>query len=215
MTNTPNRTGLYHDRGLLQPLKRDEPHYNQDLHHSGSLPVMPSRTVRRRRRREAIRAVADDPTWVATQATLPSLVVALKTKYPTAVIVTNPLGHPPSSLCTVEFRKTVFTGGSSIMTISKGMTWRQINRAVVKKRDSVPCDRICDICCEERSANDVNVSCNHCANDFCVECYIGLFRSGNGIIKCPYCRNEFGQLFPPHMIEPAVRLIRLRATRRI
>jgi hypothetical protein len=172
--------------------------------------IMPSKNktkqMRRRWKRqlkEGVRNIKHNHEWVATPASLPHLVFALVSEYPTAVVTPNPPGHLKDSLCTVAFRRT-----RSIMTVTCGMSWKQITRAVEKKRDFVPGPRCCGICCEERSGPASNVSCNRCANSFCGECYIGLFRTGRGIIRCPFCRDEFGFLMSPQDVERGVRMIR-------
>ena len=48
----------------------------------------------------------------------------------------------------------------------------------------------CQICLEIN--NICNCRCNRCGEAYCPSCYIDLFKSGKGVIKCPFCRFEIG-----------------------
>jgi len=98
--------------------------------------------------------------------------------------------------------------GTAVMSIQNGMTWYQIKRAISDKQNYVKNQsRPCDICCEEDSIS--KVSCNFCSNRYCNECYIKLYVSGKGIIKCPFCRHSYGHRVPQNMIKFGVMQIRL------
>lgn len=95
------------------------------------------------------------------------------------------------------------------ITILPCNTWKEVQRHVNKKINydhDHPGD--CDICCNKISKN---VSCNKCSNNWCINCYINLFRSGKGVIICPCCRFSIGNRFPNHMIEHGVAEIKMKA----
>jgi len=65
--------------------------------------------------------------------------------------------------------------------------------------------RDCLICCNPVVSS---ISCNECCNTWCDDCYINLFRSNQGIIKCPFCKDEYGNYCPPFMMEICIEEIR-------
>lgn len=66
----------------------------------------------------------------------------------------------------------------------------------------------CQICCETSKSI---VHCRECLNKYCSECYINLYRTGEGIMVCPFCRYTFGDYCPnPDLIELAIKQIRYK-----
>ena len=50
----------------------------------------------------------------------------------------------------------------------------------------------CGICLEE--VFSYCCVCSKCDGSYCQMCFIRIFYTNSGIIKCPYCRNEFGRI---------------------
>jgi hypothetical protein len=91
------------------------------------------------------------------------------------------------------------------MTILEENTWDEIKRHIDAKLSNEKSNE-CSIC----STNVIikrRVSCTKCASDWCIDCYINIFRTKKGIIKCPFCRFTYGNQFPDYMIEIGVQQI--------
>lgn len=86
--------------------------------------------------------------------------------------------------------------------------WNIVKRQISKAYETINSDKtklICQICMED----DIKlVGCNMCAENFCVECYINIFKEGKGIVRCPFCRNEYGYLQSEDMISKSIKIIR-------
>ena len=99
----------------------------------------------------------------------------------------------------------IFTNKKAIMTVLQSNTWDEIKRHIDVKMSNKQNDE-CSIC----STNEIQkrrVTCTKCASDWCVNCYIIIFRTNKGIIKCPFCRFAYGKEFPEHMVEIGVQQI--------
>ena len=99
----------------------------------------------------------------------------------------------------------IFTNKKAIMTVIESNTWDEIKRHIDAKI-SIERNDECSIC----STTDIQksrVTCTKCASEWCVNCYVSIFRTNKGIIKCPFCRFMYGQEFPEHMIEIGVQRI--------
>jgi len=99
----------------------------------------------------------------------------------------------------------IFTNKKAIMTILESNTWDEIKRHIDAKMSDEENDE-CSICFTNE-VQERRVTCTKCASDWCVNCYISIFRTNKGIIKCPFCRFAYGQEFPEHMIEICVQQI--------
>jgi hypothetical protein len=100
----------------------------------------------------------------------------------------------------------IFTDKKSMMTVLKENTWDEIKRHI----DSKLCNKLsneCSICFTSEQLLKRRVSCPKCAMDWCIDCYIQIFRKNEGVIKCPFCRYTYGHKFPKHMIEIGVQQI--------
>lgn len=86
---------------------------------------------------------------------------------------------------------------TSTITILEENTWDDIKRNIDSKL-STPNNFDCSICC----LNNIKkkVSCNKCSNYWCIPCYAEIYKTNNGIIKCPYCRFEFGEKIDNNLI---------------
>lgn len=91
------------------------------------------------------------------------------------------------------------------VTILPDNNWKEIKRNICKKLSKDYKDNQCCICFDNIKKN---VSCNKCSNGWCGNCYISLFRSGKGIIKCPHCRFTFGINVPESMMETCINEIK-------
>ena len=100
----------------------------------------------------------------------------------------------------------IFTNKKAIMTVLESNTWDEIKRHIDAKMSNEKNDE-CSICSSREMIQIRRVSCPKCACDWCVDCYINIFRTNKGIIKCPFCRYSYGRQFPDHMVEMGVREI--------
>lgn len=92
-----------------------------------------------------------------------------------------------------------------IITISPSVKWNDLKKHIDKRLSNK--ETICSICeCEIKR----KIACTECYNIWCLECYINLFRSGQGIIKCPYCRYEYGIKMSKQMVELGILEIRMK-----
>lgn len=94
-----------------------------------------------------------------------------------------------------ELKKTV--------TILKIYKWKEAKRILDKKMNSDDKNE-CEICYTQMIEN--KVSCPKCANYYCGECYINIYRENKGIIICPFCRWKYG--YKPSNIEEGINDIR-------
>ena len=99
----------------------------------------------------------------------------------------------------------VFTERKAILSILKENTWENIKRNIDNKMSNIkPVE--CSICLSKK-VQKRKVSCPKCSFDTCAGCYINIFRTNKGIIKCPFCRYTHGNEFPDEMIEIGVQEI--------
>lgn len=99
----------------------------------------------------------------------------------------------------------VFENKNAIMTILKSNTWNEIKRHIDEKMSNNK-KKECSICYSAKIKKR-RVTCPKCSSDWCVECYVSIFKTNKGIIKCPFCRFTYGQEFPDYMIEIKVKQI--------
>lgn len=84
--------------------------------------------------------------------------------------------------------------------------WKHLKKGIELKINNEYTKAPCSICYEDIK---INISCDSCHNNWCSECYIELFKTGEGIIKCPWCRHTIGtRIESPVLIELGVREIR-------
>lgn len=99
----------------------------------------------------------------------------------------------------------IFTNKKAIMTILDCNTWDEIKRHIDAKMSNERNDE-CSIC-STKEMQKRRVTCTKCASEWCIDCYISIFRTNKGIIKCPFCRFAYGQEFPEYMVEFGVQQI--------
>ena len=96
------------------------------------------------------------------------------------------------------------------ITILPNASWKEIEHNIKIKLNKIKNTKIinCIIC-----FNDVNkyTSCNKCGNHWCILCYVEIFKKGNGIITCPFCRYSFGIYTPNNMIDICVQEIKIKS----
>jgi hypothetical protein len=97
----------------------------------------------------------------------------------------------------------IFTNKKAIMTVLESNTWDEVKRHIDAKMSNEK-NGECSICSEIQKRR---VTCTKCASDWCVNCYISIFRTNKGIIKCPFCRFAYGEEFPECMVEIGVQQI--------
>jgi hypothetical protein len=98
----------------------------------------------------------------------------------------------------------IFTD-KAIITILECNIWDEIKRHIYAKMRSERQDE-CFICSNE-IIQKCRISCPKCASYWCLDCYISIFRTNKGVIKCPFCRFTYGQKFPDYMIEMGIKEI--------
>ena len=95
-------------------------------------------------------------------------------------------------------------------TIYDDTKWKDIKLHIDK---FLKIDYTCNICFNDykKIKNNINkTTCPKCSEPYCVDCYINIFRSNKGIIKCPFCSFEYGSEFPEFMIEAGIEEIKKR-----
>jgi hypothetical protein len=115
----------------------------------------------------------------------------------------------------ISFRKHPHTGNVEVVfhSINAVITildtnWDEIKRHIDAKFNMNK-DISCSICLEDMKSK--RVSCSKCANYWCIPCYINIFKTNRGIIKCPYCRFEYGQLHSDEALELGIQEILIKA----
>lgn len=103
--------------------------------------------------------------------------------------------------------KVFFTIKRVMISIDEDNTWDEIKRHIdVKLSDKK--DKDCSICDTTFVGKIGRVTCNKCSGEYCTNCYINIFRTGKGIMPCPFCRHSIGVEHPDDLIEPAIERIR-------
>ena len=103
---------------------------------------------------------------------------------------------------------------NTIMYIHPNSTWLEIKNNLDKISNSTPLvDKFCTVCFDKiykssKCDKYKIVSCTSCKNNYCLECYINLFRKGQGIIICTMCNFIHGKSAPSFLIEASVEEIR-------
>lgn len=99
----------------------------------------------------------------------------------------------------------IFTTKKAIMTILDCNTWDEIKRHIDIKMSNERNDE-CSIC-STMEIQKRRITCTKCASEWCINCYISIFKTNNGIIKCPFCRFSYGEEYPEYMVEIGVQQI--------
>jgi hypothetical protein len=105
-----------------------------------------------------------------------------------------------------NFLKVRFTSKTNYcvnVTIMDDDTWDEIKRRI-DIRLNYKREKDCSICFNSFENTIKVVFCYKCSKVYCTDCYINIFRMNMGIIKCPFCRFEFGYIHSASMIETGV-----------
>lgn len=100
----------------------------------------------------------------------------------------------------------VLGGEHCVITILPDAIWKNIQKYIQLKLKGFDGDE-CDIC---YSKIEKRTTCPQCFNQWCVNCYINLFRNGCGVIKCPMCRMELGEEMPKELVELGIIEIKMK-----
>jgi hypothetical protein len=93
-----------------------------------------------------------------------------------------------------------FIKEKAILTLIPHKTWNDIKILI---------DRIllihklteCSICLNKTGIKIDFNRCINCYNVWCMNCNIEFIKSGNGIIKCPFCRDKTGTILPDIILD--------------
>lgn len=82
------------------------------------------------------------------------------------------------------------------LTLLPDNTWNEIKRHIDSKitrsyKDCIICLNKIDTC----------VSCCKCANHWCGNCYVDLYKHGHGLVTCPICRFSVGEKVPNEILK--------------
>ena len=96
----------------------------------------------------------------------------------------------------------------STMTIFPDTKMKEIE-LIISKKYKVENNGACSICEIESKQK---TSCSKCGEKWCIQCYCDIFASGHGLMKCPYCRFQWGEIQSKHMIPSMIKQIKQKAT---
>lgn len=101
----------------------------------------------------------------------------------------------------------IIINNQSKITILRDNTVSEILKHIKTKLDSTWQKQNCDICFEKINKR---VSCSKCSNYYCSNCYINIFKTGKGIITCPFCRYSYGTKMNDFMLPMAIKEIKYK-----
>jgi len=110
--------------------------------------------------------------------------------------------------CLMVFIKSKKGGLGKSMTIPLNKTkWKVVKRRLDTMFDSeiLECTICEDFHGKGRDGNKL-VSCNNCGNHYCLYCYTDIMRMNQGLIVCPFCRDEFGNKFEGNQVEEMIQM---------
>ena len=93
----------------------------------------------------------------------------------------------------------IFVNRNSIMSIMTSNTWLEIKRIIDSKISDIKPDE-CILCNSNKLIHITKVSCNRCANSWCIGCNTKIMLVNKGLVICPYCKFTFGNVVPPHIL---------------
>jgi hypothetical protein len=101
----------------------------------------------------------------------------------------------------------IIINNQSKMTILRDNTVSEILRHIKTKLDITWKEQDCGVCFEKINKR---VSCPKCSNYYCSNCYINIFKTGKGIIACPFCRYSYGTMMTDLILSLAVEEIKYK-----
>jgi hypothetical protein len=94
---------------------------------------------------------------------------------------------------------------NSTTTILPDIKFKEIELIISKKRTNRN-DEFCSICEKESKQK---TSCSKCGENWCIQCYCDILEFGKGIMKCPYCRYQWGEkVKSKHIIQSMIEQIK-------
>lgn len=91
----------------------------------------------------------------------------------------------------------------SKITITKSATFDDIYKYAKKLLDEK--EKLCMICVNKIESR---IICESCLKNYCLDCYIKIYKIGSGIITCPCCALSNGKLLNKKELEHAIKTIR-------
>lgn len=101
-----------------------------------------------------------------------------------------------------ESMEVILVDRGANITVLRDSKWIDIKRRI-DKIVNTKIEKICSICSENKTIVH-RISCTKCSADWCIDCYINIFRTNKGIIKCPFCRYSYGHEMPEILIDAGV-----------
>lgn len=101
-----------------------------------------------------------------------------------------------------ECMNVIFNNKQAIMSVYPPLTWVNIKRNIDAIFNNI--EKECMICNNEMFKS---IRCNKCAQRYCGNCYLDIFKTNRGIIICPYCRYEVGIKVSEDMLEIGIKEI--------
>jgi hypothetical protein len=135
----------------------------------------------------------------------------INTKYKKDIFIFEKYSNYTGSFNEIKNFIRIIINNNASITILPDTLWKNIEHNINMKLDILYKDDKtinCIIC-----LNDVSKygSCNKCSNCYCILCYIELFKTGSGIITCPFCRYSFGIYTPNYMINKCINEIKIKS----
>ena len=134
----------------------------------------------------------------------------LRTKFPKANFLIKLSEHKINYVRhseDTEIRATVTGGKENGIPVTRSFNLTTKHEYFVRRVNQVD-KRISDDCSICTKPTKGKTCCTRCSKDWCIDCYIELFKVGRGVITCPFCRESCGFVQPPYMIEIAAREIK-------
>jgi ArsR family metal-binding transcriptional regulator len=135
----------------------------------------------------------------------------LNTKYKKEIFVFEKYNNVIGIYNEIKFFTRIIINNKATITILPDNKWKEIEHNInIKLNDSYGGYKIknCTICTNDTSKY---TACNKCGNNWCIICYIELFKAGSGIIKCPFCRYTIGVHTPDYMMDICIEEIKIKA----
>jgi len=134
----------------------------------------------------------------------------INTKYKKDIIVFEKYDNVIGIYNEIKFFMRIIINNNLTITILPDSLWKDIEHNINMKLNDLHDDKIkiCIICTNNISKY---TSCNKCSNYWCILCYIELFKTGSGIITCPFCRYSFGTHTPDYMIDVCIQEIKIKS----
>nr|QBK85059.1 MAG: hypothetical protein LCDPAC02_02580 [Pithovirus LCDPAC02] len=94
-----------------------------------------------------------------------------------------------------------------MITLFEGDTLENIKEHIDNKLNEIYKNEKCSVCKKDITKN---VSCNKCFLNYCIYCYIEIFKKGKGVITCPKCNYKIGSKRPSYLVNKRIQEIKLK-----